>query len=147
MSNNTISIQKIKNVMKKHDKEYFTILSKEVNDIDKYVEKLHQYSKIIVEKVSKEIVGIAAIYINEKPPKNAYISQLFVIPSHRGKGIGRRLVLKAIKEAKKRYFERIYIEVFKSNKIAKRMYGKIGFKYCEDRKYKILMKLEIGINK
>jgi len=45
---------------------------------------------------------------------------------YRGKGIGKKLILKALEEGKN-LFEIIQLEVFSNNKIAISLYEKVGF--------------------
>ncbi len=50
-----------------------------------------------------------------------------VIKEQRGKGVGKTLLLKIIEEVKRRSPNKIFIDVFKQNKIAFALYKKVGF--------------------
>lgn len=60
--------------------------------------------------------------------KSLYLDDLIVSKSHRGKGIGKKLLKKIIKEAKKNGCQRIRWQVLDSNEIATNLYKQIGSK-------------------
>jgi [ribosomal protein S18]-alanine N-acetyltransferase len=72
-----------------------------------------------------------------------------VLPEHRGKGIGRSLMLEAINGLAFRKSDEIYLEVRVSNDLAVRMYQSLGFliksrlrSYYRDGEDAYLMALE-----
>jgi len=50
-----------------------------------------------------------------------------VIQAHRGNGIGKALISRAIAHARSRGLERIELEVYESNTVAQHLYQKMGF--------------------
>ncbi|MBC7813015.1 MAG: GNAT family N-acetyltransferase, partial [Burkholderiales bacterium] len=50
-----------------------------------------------------------------------------VLASYRGRGIGKRLMLDAIADARSKGIERVELEVYASNKPAIELYKKVGF--------------------
>ena len=57
----------------------------------------------------------------------ALINELVVAEAHRNKGIGRRLIQKAIQSAKSRGMDEIEVGTEISNTIAQNFYKKVGF--------------------
>lgn len=55
------------------------------------------------------------------------ILSVAVQPSHRGQGLGKELVLKAIAVAREERCERVLLEVRESNGVAQRLYERLGF--------------------
>jgi GNAT superfamily N-acetyltransferase len=55
------------------------------------------------------------------------IHDVFVLKTHRGKGIGRRLMQAAVDEAEKRSCSRVTLEVRQDNVVAQNLYRSIGF--------------------
>ena len=59
--------------------------------------------------------------------KHSGFLEIGIIPDHRGKGIGRRLLKATIDDAFSKGIERVELEVFASNQRAIRLYRKFGF--------------------
>ena len=64
----------------------------------------------------------------------ADITNVAVLPSHRKKGIARKLLKQLLEEAKKQNLHRIYLEVRASNIAAVTLYEHAGFKEVGQRK-------------
>ena len=81
--------------------------------------------------------------------KKGHVVSVAVLPEHRGKGIGRSLMLEAINGLAFRKSDEIYLEVRVSNDLAVRMYQSLGFliksrlrSYYRDGEDAYLMALE-----
>jgi [ribosomal protein S18]-alanine N-acetyltransferase len=81
--------------------------------------------------------------------KKGHVVSVAVLPEHRGKGIGRSLMLEAINGLAFRKADEIYLEVRVSNDLAVRMYQSLGFliksrlrSYYRDGEDAYLMALE-----
>lgn len=62
-----------------------------------------------------------------------YVSELFVREAHRGKGIGRALLLEAERQTKAKGFRHMLLGVLHGNAVAERAYARFGFKpYATD---------------
>jgi ribosomal-protein-alanine N-acetyltransferase len=83
--------------------------------------------------------------------KKGHVVSVAVLEEHRGKGIGRALVLEGINGSSLRKSDEIYLEVRVSNKGAIKLYNDLGFEtksrlrsYYRDGEDAFLMALEIG---
>ena len=56
-----------------------------------------------------------------------YISNLYVVPQHRGRGIGRRLVTDAVERLKKAGAQSVEMEVYPTNEKGRKFWEKMGF--------------------
>ena len=82
----------------------------------------------------------------------AQILNIATHPEHRGKGLGRAVTCRLIDEARSRGISFITLEVRRSNVVARRLYGSLGFTdvgvlknyYREPTEDGLIMKLEIS---
>ncbi len=63
----------------------------------------------------------------------AHILSLGVLPEKRGLGIGGSLLIEALHEIHFEGIRNVYLEVRKSNAIARRLYGRLGFCEVQER--------------
>lgn len=78
----------------------------------------------LVARLGVEIVGFAGMWI---AVDEAHITLLGVLPSGRGQGIGTRLLVRLLQEARTRGVTRATLEVRENNLVAQRMYAALGF--------------------
>jgi ribosomal-protein-alanine N-acetyltransferase len=83
--------------------------------------------------------------------KKGHVVSVAVLPEHRGKGLGKALMLEGINGVMNRKSDEIYLEVRTSNESAIKMYQKLGFQiksklrtYYRDGEDAYLMALEFG---
>ncbi len=107
---------------------------------DKYFEKTLEEvkkcnGKILLYKDNEKIVGLIVGIINNddtirydfKAPKRGRITELVVDKDYRGKGIGKKLLLKMKEHLKTNGCEKIMIAVFGYNESAIKFYKENGF--------------------
>ena len=88
------------------------------------------------------VVGYAAYW--EEPirfsrvTKQLYLSDLFVDPAYRGRGIGKALLVQVEKAAADRGLSQIGLTVLARNAAARALYEKIGYRDYESHMVKIL---------
>jgi ribosomal-protein-alanine N-acetyltransferase len=71
-----------------------------------------------------ELAGYTVLYALGR---EAEIANLAVIPWARGRGVGRKLLDKALAAARERGAEKVFLEVRESNVVAQRLYRAAGF--------------------
>ena len=96
------------------------------------VDQLRRLSKdrkeltVVIDK--NEIIGFANIY-NYKENNNAFIGNVIIKREHRGKGVGKALVLYMLDKALNKYgLPKVRISVFSENTSALLLYSGLGFK-------------------
>jgi ribosomal protein S18 acetylase RimI-like enzyme len=85
-----------------------------------------------------KLVGIVTLILDTKIKSNhkAHIVAMYVCPNYRKAGIGRNLLIKAVRKAKEiERIEQIYLTVTSNNEAARRLYQSLGFVvYGKDKK-------------
>lgn len=82
---------------------------------------------VFVAEVEGEVVGYITARLDEES-KIGRIMNFAVTPKYQGRGIGSRLMNKALRYLKKSGMEFVRIETLEQNEICKRFYPKIGFR-------------------
>ncbi|MDR1910702.1 MAG: GNAT family N-acetyltransferase [Holosporales bacterium] len=83
------------------------------------------YDGFAIEENQLKIVGFIDLHV---VVDEAEVYALCIMPGHRGKGLGRRLLVELFKEAHKRGIRKIFLEVSERNASGKYLYGAFGFK-------------------
>lgn len=100
----------------------------------------HPKSFFIAETYDGEIVGYVMCRVERvlskissfKIKKSGHIISIAIIPEYRGMGIGKALMLNALRSLKEEYgCEESYLEVRVSNKIAIKLYLELGYKIVD----------------
>lgn len=90
-------------------------------------------SKYWVAEEDGIIIGGCGIFPTEGLPKGyAELVKFYLLPAIRGKGIGKKLLLKSISSAKDMGYKKLYLESFPELANAVGMYEKIGFKKIQN---------------
>ena len=92
-------------------------------------------SFVAVDGISGKLVGYALYfytYSSFLARKTLYLEDIFVLESHRGKGIGRDLFVRCVNEAKKNDCGRMEWAVLTWNKNAIEFYEKLGAKRMDE---------------
>jgi UDP-N-acetyl-D-galactosamine dehydrogenase len=123
-------------------------INKQEEWFSKYLIEENNYIFIIEEqKEFKQPIGMASIYnINEEKQEAEFGRLLIGLDEARGKGISKIIVNSICKFAFEKFnLKKVYLEVFKENKIAIRTYKKCGFKYCYEKEVnnKKLIRMEV----
>jgi len=93
--------------------------------------------RVFVAEESGRVVGFVTVWsrvrprvIEEREYEYAYVSDLVVLPAHRGRGLGRALLVRAEEHARARGAKILRIGVLARNEPARGLYRSFGF---EDR--------------
>ncbi len=85
---------------------------------------------VLVATEEKALVGYVVLgygFSLEQGGKDAFIDELFVMPSHRERGLGRTLVKRALRVAKQNKVGTVNLEVSGAGVKKKRWYASLGF--------------------
>jgi ribosomal protein S18 acetylase RimI-like enzyme len=85
----------------------------------------------LVAELNKKIIGFIDMWAFPDVSHGAYLAQiqnLIVSKKFRNKGIGAKLIKEAIKFSKKRKYHELHVWTEKKNKVAVKLYKKLGLK-------------------
>lgn len=90
--------------------------------------------EVFVAEEEGEVVGFVCVWgavpqeeVDEVPGPFAFVSDLVVLPEHRGRGIGRRLLARAERHARQRGAALLKLAVLAENTAARRLYEELGY--------------------
>lgn len=95
----------------------------------------------LVAESNGKILGYVSIHLYPEVPDIAYIGELFVRKEQRKKGVGKKLVEKAILNCKSQGIEEVRLNTYKNNKNAIEFFENVGF--FEHKPKTILMSLDL----
>lgn len=81
-----------------------------------------------------EPVGVAVMRIQPSVwsrAQEAYLAELYVVPSRRGQGYGRELITEAMRVARERGADYAYVVTTEDDRLAQRLYERAGFRRTE----------------
>lgn len=79
-------------------------------------------------------VGVAVLRVQPSvwsPAQEAYLAELYVVPSQRGQGYGRALITEAIRAARERGADHAFVITSEEDRLAQRLYEAAGFRRTE----------------
>ncbi len=87
-----------------------------------------------IAEAGEKIIGGCGIFATPDLPEGcAELVKLYLLPGHRGKGIGRMLMEKTFESARKLGYRQLYLESMPELKKAITLYEKAGFKFISSR--------------
>lgn len=124
---------KITRALKKHiysitvlTRKYFPYINL---NADKILERMQSKSvEYYIALCAGHTAGFVDIEFKENKEKTAKILGLAVIEEFRGRGVGARLLEKALARARQREAKKVFLLVDAENALAQRLYEKFGFK-------------------
>lgn len=125
----SLSLLELKAFLREQALDVFPALQDE-NRLTMLAEKWHTHAEFCTcRDESHMLVGMIAFYANEPESKEAFIPHVYVSPRHRRQGLFTLMLEKVMSVAQDRRFERIKLEVQKSNYRAQQSYLKNGFQF------------------
>lgn len=130
LAQNVASCAQIQGHLGQCDAHFSPRLSDRVN-LPEYAEKLTLYSERFEAWADSALVGLVALYINDKNKRLAHISNVSVVPEWQGRQVAQSLLSNAIQYAQSLHFSLIGLTVDERSRGAVHLYTKIGFKVFE----------------
>jgi len=112
-------------------------------EISEYAQKLISHSICFEAWKEQLLIGLIAIYCNRRNTESAYISNISVLPTFQGNGIGTRLLLECAQYARQLGYGFIDLNVDQRNISAIALYVKHGFKLLQAQGNSALMRLSM----
>ena len=94
---------------------------------------LERFAIVILAEASGEPAGFLAARVRRAPPwfggdAVGFVSEVWVEPAHRGRGVGERLVRAAEEWFRAQGIERAELQVMMDNEAARALYAKLGWR-------------------
>lgn len=112
-------------------------------DIDRYAEKIAARATRFEGWDADTLVGLVAVYENDPGAAVAFITSVSVVPEHQRRGLAGALLTRAIESARAGGFDRIALEVGRTNPAAVRLYAGAGFGIAAEQDGIATMTLEL----
>lgn len=114
------------------EKQWNPALEHQPDSLTEYGKKIYEKSDIFGAVVDGEIVGIAAVYVNNHDTKQAYLTYIAFLEKYTHCGYGNKLLNSVLKTAQEAGMRQMKLEVKKTNSRAYTFYQKHGFVYSEN---------------
>ena len=117
-------------------------LSSRMN-LEAYASKLKTRGDIGVAVINEQIVGLQALYANDKHTLTAYLPFVAVLPAYQSRGLGKTMLSRALALARQRGMQRLQLEVARENLRAQGLYQSLGFRFVRGDGPSLLMELDL----
>jgi ribosomal protein S18 acetylase RimI-like enzyme len=117
-------------------------LSYKVN-LQDYSQKLFERSQTFEAWHEKKLVGLIAVYFNDRQSKKGFVSNVSVLENHNNKGIASQLIKMTKEYAHNNDFTKILLEVHSKNNNAIALYKKHHFEIEHEEKEALFMEFRI----
>ncbi len=121
------------------DETCFTSFEEEFNNLEAVYAEAGKWKLIVIEEPSQKIAG--CVGVRTLSPGVAEMKRLYVIPSHRGLHLGKRLAEEIILLTQKNHYTRMVLDTMLEMKDAQRLYEKLGFRVAGPYDHQDLSKL------
>jgi ribosomal protein S18 acetylase RimI-like enzyme len=81
----------------------------------------------LIAELDDRAVGFVFCVLGDRGRKTAHITDLYVLPEHRGQGIGSALIAAVVEPAREAGLDHVSLEVTIRNSEARRLYERLGF--------------------
>ena len=112
-------------------------------DLSAYSQKLANLAETFEAWSGDTLVGLVAVYCNDRETRVAHISSVSVLAAWSGQGIASRLVRQGIAGALAEGMDRISLEVHRDNAPAIGLYERCGFATSETASALLTMRLDL----
>lgn len=126
MIRNQATSEQIRAHLEHCDSSFIPPLSQTVN-LNEYARKIHTYAERFESWKDGKLTALVAAYLNAKERGEAYITNVSVLPEHRGQGLAKALMLECVAEARRLNFGSVALQVAVSNREAVKLYDNLGF--------------------
>ena len=102
--------------------------------LEELIEGNHVTVLIAREQESGTAVGVAVMRVHPSlwsRAQEAYLAELYVVPSRRGRGHGRELITEAVREAREQGADYAFLVTSEDDRLAQRLYEAAGFRRTE----------------
>lgn len=124
-------------INREYDDQFLTV------NTEDYAKKLIDHAEIISYSANSNLISLIAFYANNEQSKIAFLSFIGTSKKYRSKGIGKHLIDMMINVVKSRGYNKIQLEVYKTNTKAFDFYKKLGFSLVEEHEKVFLLQKDI----
>jgi len=122
----TASVSSIYRHLMACDADFVPPLSKRA-DVAAYAAKIYAHATTFERWEGDVLAGLAAAYFNRPAEREAFLTSLSVLPSHRRRGLGALLLEAVLDYALTEGWDRVRLEVHRDNRVAFSLYSAYGF--------------------
>lgn len=112
-------------------------------DLEVYAKKIAANAERFEAWSDDQLAGLVAAYCNDPARITAFVTNVSVLPTQRGKGVAGQLMRDCIINVRQAGFQRLDLEVDERNLSAYRLYHHLAFVLAEARGTKQLLRLTL----
>lgn len=134
-------VLQIQELLEDIDNDFIPSLSSTLN-VEEYSKKIFDKATIFSTNKKSILIAFIAFYCNEES-KSAYCTMIAVKKNEQNSGIGTNLIKSSINYLRKKKFDSLKLEIYKTNVKAIDFYKNLGFEIEDETDYSVFAKFHL----
>lgn len=147
IAHKSFDLDRMIDFMKKCDNFFIDQLHINNLTLEEYANKLCTKGTVSYLEDNSAVVAMLAGYTDDLTNGMAYVSQVYVLPKYRGKGLGRIVISDFLNYCRGKNIDYAWLTTQKDNYAAQNLYTDLGFKFDNNYEDNKLVKMIVDLRK